>query len=339
MLTRAAEIDEATVTVALHELLEAHVLVREHDDVHYAFRHALAREAMYADLLVPERRDLHARMAHALEATSTVGERGAGEWSALAHHWDAAGDPGRALGAAIAAAQAASAVYAFSDARRQLERALASWDDVSPGDRPADIDESELLRRLAEATRLTGHSEDAIPIAERALAALPSGGDPRRAVPLELLLSLLVRDRDRSVEHAQRALALLRRVLGRALGSRAADRERPCLRRPSQRSAAQGARSPRSRPGCGRGRPSEAAHRIIGGALAWGGETEAGLEHLRKAGRVALEHDRAEDHIRAMDHLGAALDDARAHRRAIDVYDGAMAHARAVGSRCPTASG
>jgi DNA-binding CsgD family transcriptional regulator/tetratricopeptide (TPR) repeat protein len=332
VLARAARLDEAAVAAALHELLEAHVLVREDEGAHYAFRHALAREAMYADLLVPERRDLHARMARALESTSTAGERGAGEWSAVAHHWDAAGDPGLALQAAIAAGDAATAVYAFTDARRQLERARRLWDEVAPGDRPPEIDQSELLRRLAEATRLAGQQEQAIPIAEAAVAALPATAGPRRAAQLEILLSVLIRDRDASVEHAQRALALLppgpsaerssaflRIASAHVFGELPSDQRRMGL---EALAAAQDA---------GAVGDIGAAHRIIGGSLAWGGETEAGLAHLRKAGRVALEHDRAEDHVRAMDHLGAALMMLGRIEEAIEVYDRTMDYTHQVG--------
>jgi AAA ATPase domain len=80
--------------------------------------------------------------------------------------------PPRALGAALAAADAAVRVYAFADARRQLERARELWPRVAPTDRPRDVDEAELLRRLADAARLAGDSDGAIPIAEAALAAL-----------------------------------------------------------------------------------------------------------------------------------------------------------------------
>jgi DNA-binding CsgD family transcriptional regulator len=332
VLARAAELDEAAATAALHELIEAHVLVREHEGAHYAFRHALAREAMYADLLVPERRDLHARMARALESTGTVGERGTDEWSALAHHWDAAGEPALALEAALAAGEAATAVYAFTDARRQFERARRLWDEVAPGDRPPEIDQSELLRRLAEATRLAGQQEQAIPIADAAVAALPSTAGPRRAARLEILLSVLIRDRDASIGHARRALALLppgpsaerssaflRIASAHVYGELPSDQRRMGL---DALAAAQDA---------GVVADAGAAHRIIGGSLVWGGETEAGLAHLRKAARVALDHDRAEDHVRAMDFLGAALMMLGRLGEAIEVYDRTVDYTRQVG--------
>jgi predicted ATPase len=175
----------------------------------YGFRHALAREAVYAELLAPERRALHASLAAAIEAAFSESERGAVEWAALAHHWDAADDARRALVAAIAAGEAATTVYAFADAQRQLERARRLRSEVAASDRPKGVDEPELLRQLAEAARLAGRWDEAIPIAEAALAVLPPATEPPRAAVLELLLSTLHRDTDVAVGHARRALELL----------------------------------------------------------------------------------------------------------------------------------
>ena len=277
VLARATGLDEAVVIAALHELLEAHLLVLEQDGMHYAFRHALAREAMYVDLLAPERRDLHARMARALESTAPVGVRGAGEWSALARHWDAAGEPALALEAAIAAGEAATAVYAFDDARRQLERARRLWEKVAPGDRPAEVDESELLSRLAEAARLAGHSEQALRNAEAARAALPMGAEPRRAARLELQLSVLIRDRDASVEHARRALELLppgpsaeRSSAVLRIASAAHYGVLPSEARRMGLDALEAAQE------AGAAADVGAAHRIIGGSLAWAAKPRRG---------------------------------------------------------------
>jgi DNA-binding CsgD family transcriptional regulator len=332
VLARASGLDEASVTAALHELLDAHVLVPEDDGARYGFRHALAREALYADLLAGERRDLHARMAGALESACAIDGRGVGEWSALAHHWEAAGDPGRALAAAIAAAEAATAVYAFADARRQLERARGLWAAAAPNDRPVEIDESELLRRLAEAMRLGGDADGAVSVAEEARAALPPAADPVRAARLELLLSVLIRDMGACLDHAHRALellppgpsversaAVLRIASAHVYGERPSDVRRLGL---EALAAAQDA---------GAAADEGAAHRMLGDALAWAGQGEAGLAHLHTAGRVALEHDRPEDHVRAMDHVGAALMMLGRLEEALDVYDSTLAYMRGVG--------
>jgi DNA-binding CsgD family transcriptional regulator/tetratricopeptide (TPR) repeat protein len=332
VLARASGLDETTVGAALHEVLEAHVLVRERDGSRYGFRHALAREAVYAELLAPERRALHAQLAHAFEATVRASERGVVEWSALAYHWDAAGETPRALGAALAAGEAATTVYAFADARRQLERAHTLWRDVAPADRPGGIDESELLRRLAEAARLGGQADAALPTASTALAALPAGADPRRAAQLELLLSILHHDADEADQHARRALELLppgpsterASAILRIAGAHVYG-ELPSVERRRGLQALDAARAARALPEEG------VARRHIGDALAYGGDPEGGLTHLRQACRIALEHERWEDHARGIDHLGAALMMLGRLEQALDVYADGLHDVRRAG--------
>jgi DNA-binding CsgD family transcriptional regulator/tetratricopeptide (TPR) repeat protein len=332
ILARAAGLDETTVGAALHELIEAHVLVRERDGSGYGFRHALAREAVYAELLAPERRALHARLAQALEATVRASKRGVIEWSALAHHWDGAGDARRALGAAIAAGEAATTVYAFADAVRQLERARTLWAAVAPADRPEGIDESELLQRLAEAARLGGQADEALPTARAALAALPAGADPRRAARIELLLSILHHDADEAEQHARRAMELLppgpsterASAILRIAGAQVYG-ELPSVERTRGLEALDAARAAGAVPEQG------VARRHIGDALAYGGDPEGGLAHLRQARRIALEHDRWEDFARGIDHLGAALMMLGRLEEALRVYADGLEHVRRVG--------
>jgi DNA-binding CsgD family transcriptional regulator/tetratricopeptide (TPR) repeat protein len=329
VLQHAAGLDNSQISAAVHELLDAHVLVREHGGSAYGFRHALAREAVYSELLAPERQALHASLAGALEATCSESARGVAEWSALAHHWDAAGDAPRALGAGIAAGEAATTVYAFAAAQRQLERARKLWGEVAPADRPEDVDEPELLRRLADAARLGGRWDDAIPIAEAALAALPPGVDPRRIAGIELLLSTLHRDTDAAVEHARRAIALLppgpsaeRSAAVLRIAAAHVYGELPSVQRERGLEVLEAAQA------AGVAADVGAAHRLIGGALAWGGHGEAGLTNLRKACEIALEHDRGEDYVRAVDWLGAALMMLGRIEDALGIYQGAMEQVR-----------
>lgn len=332
VLARAAGLDERTVAAALHELLEAHALVRERDGSRYGFRHALAREAVYAELLAPERRALHARLGHAFEATVSASERGVVEWSALAHHWQGAGDARRALGAAIAAGEAATTVYAFADAMRQLERARKLWAEVEPADRPEGIDESELLRRLAEAARLGGRADEAVPTARAALAALPAGADPRRAARLELLLSILHHDTEEAERHARRAMELLppgpsteRASAILRIANAHVYGELPSVERKRGLEALNAARAARAVPEEG------VAHLHIGSALAYGGDPEGGLTHLRQARRIALEHDRWEDFALGSDYLGAALMMLGRLEDALRVYADGLQHVRRAG--------
>ena len=206
-LEAAAGVDPQTLGVGLHELLDAHVLVRERE--RYAFRHALAREAVYGELLPSERSALHGALAAALDAASPVPARGAAEWAALARHWDGAQRHAPALAASVAAAAAAERVWAFGAARAQLDRARALWPKVAPQDRPQDIDEIELLRRLADAARLAGDVEGALPIAAAAVALVDPGADPRRAAALHEDLGRLHRSPEPAMREFERALELL----------------------------------------------------------------------------------------------------------------------------------
>ena len=117
----------------------------------YAFRHALLQEAAYEDLLPGERQRLHRAFAEALaEQGPGTGAIAAGHWAELAYHWSAARDDRRAFEASIRAGEAASAAFAFADARRQDERALELWSSV---DRPEDVagfDRIALLDRAAD---------------------------------------------------------------------------------------------------------------------------------------------------------------------------------------------
>ncbi len=332
VVERAAGLDDAATAAAVHELLDAHVLARERDSSRYGFRHALAREALYGELLASERQALHASVASALEAAVGAPERGAAEWAALAHHWHAAGDPRRALGAAIAAAEAATAVYAYADARHQLERARTLWTQLAPADRPDGIDEAELLRRLADAARLGGRWDEALPIADAALAALPASADPRRAARLELLISTLHRDTRVAVAHARRALELLppgpsaeRSAAALRTASAYVYGELPSDQRALALEALEAARA------AGATADEGAAYRLIGSALAWGGQVEGGLTYLRKARDAALAHESHEDYVRAIDYLGAALLMLGRTDEALATYEGAMEQVRRFG--------
>ena len=109
---------------AMRSALDAGLLVRERDDGGVCFRHALMTEVVYGELLPPERVRLHRRIAEALS------ESAATPASQLAIQWYRAGARADALAASVAAGLEAARVYAFSEARAHLERALELWDAV-----------------------------------------------------------------------------------------------------------------------------------------------------------------------------------------------------------------
>ncbi len=93
---------------ALREALAEQVLVSDPDG-RFLFRHELLREALYDDLLPGERGELHLALARSLERQTGDGTQAELERvSAVATHYDAAGDQAAALRATVAAARQAA---------------------------------------------------------------------------------------------------------------------------------------------------------------------------------------------------------------------------------------
>ena len=161
-LARLVRLDDSVVAATLHRLVEDGVLVVAPDGGpgpgRLSFRHELLREEALASLLPGERRDLHAAVA--ADATDG-GHEPAMAPSALAAHWEAAGDLGRAAGEARVAHHQAVLVGAHADAVRWGRVALAVpagpvADDAARDDRAA------LLRSTAQAELLTGDAAAAV---------------------------------------------------------------------------------------------------------------------------------------------------------------------------------
>src|SRR5262249_6499777 len=84
------------------------------------FRHGLTREAVYGAVTWTRRRALHAEVAARLEVAGASP-------AAVAEHWLAAQQPGRARPALLAAGDLFAAVYAHRDAARAVRRAVDLW--------------------------------------------------------------------------------------------------------------------------------------------------------------------------------------------------------------------
>ncbi|MDO8483532.1 MAG: AAA family ATPase [Candidatus Limnocylindrales bacterium] len=187
ILASVCGLSEVEMGAALHEAVDAQLLVVDLDDVveRYQFRHALVQEAAYDGLLPSERRGLHAAYAHAIEARPAGGgAAAASRLVELAHHWTAAHDSTRALSAAIEAGDASRAVYAYAEAARQYERAIELWDVVPVTDRPTDRDLGDLFDAASAAATLVGDASRAVNLARRAIelvdSAAGSDGDRER---------------------------------------------------------------------------------------------------------------------------------------------------------------
>ena len=117
----------------------------------FSFKHVLIRDVAYELLPRAERRERHARVAQFFEAaTAELGEAAA----ALARHWREAGEPERALGYFIRAAEQAERGWAKDQAAIIYREAL----DLVP---EGDLRLADLRRRVALARAATVHIPDA----------------------------------------------------------------------------------------------------------------------------------------------------------------------------------
>ena len=107
----------------------------------YRFRHALMRDAAYETQVLDVRSQTHARVGEAMA------DRGA-EPALIAEHFDLAGEPARAVGLYLAAAQAEQARGGHTEATRLLSRALELLVTLPESD---DRDLSELTARMLRA--------------------------------------------------------------------------------------------------------------------------------------------------------------------------------------------
>jgi DNA-binding CsgD family transcriptional regulator/tetratricopeptide (TPR) repeat protein len=189
LLAKVAGLDDAHLDAAIragvaHQLL----VIRPHQDG-YDLRHALLREVIDTDLLPGERTRLHAAFARVLaELPELANASPAVATAELAAHWDAAGEPARALPARVRAGLAAEHAHAFAEATRHYQRALELWERVPEPSQAAGLDLVDLLTRAVEAVAFSGAAQRAVELVEDALGRVDADAEPVRAA--ELLASL-----------------------------------------------------------------------------------------------------------------------------------------------------
>ncbi len=122
----ATVLDEELVRLQRQQLIRERARLPERT---YIFEHQLTLEAAYATLLHRKRRVLHRRVAQALE--SLYPDRIEMMLGRLAHHWEEAGDAGRAVAYLRRAGEQAASQYANVEAVGFFTRALRLLD---PGD-------------------------------------------------------------------------------------------------------------------------------------------------------------------------------------------------------------
>ncbi|MDX6203152.1 MAG: hypothetical protein QOJ83_2652 [Frankiales bacterium] len=187
LLLEVSGLEEAAAFTALREAVENHLLVVDDAGRGYSFRHTLARDAVYDDMLPGERGRLHHAYGEVLSARPEIAGDDRGAVAAdLAHHWYAALDLPRALGASVEAAAQASQRFAPAEALQHLERALQIWPRVADAQTAAGTDQVEVLRLAAQAAFAAGEVDRSLALLDQAITELGDGGDPsRRAILLE----------------------------------------------------------------------------------------------------------------------------------------------------------
>jgi DNA-binding CsgD family transcriptional regulator len=172
------ELESALEEAVAEAIVDEHLVVGA--TITYRFSHAFFQQTLSDEIMAPRRIRLHQQVAHALEE---VHARRLGEYAAeLAEHYsfssDAA-DLAKAVSYGELAARRASDVFAYGEAARQLERALAVQDLVDPDDRAKRLD---LLLAMGAALFPSGETERVIEnVTPDALALAEALGDRARA--------------------------------------------------------------------------------------------------------------------------------------------------------------
>jgi DNA-binding CsgD family transcriptional regulator len=212
LLGVAVGVGEDELYAALREIVEHQLLIVDPGGRGYAFRHALARAAVYEDLLPGERARLHRAYAESLEQDPSLAGPGIGVPAMLAHHWVAAHNMPKALAASVRAGDAVAAASAPAEAQRHYELALELWTGVPDAEELAGRTYGELLDDAAHAAWHGGAADRAVALFEQALAEVGSADDGRRLALLlaekARLMIDLGRDQQANVE-LERAVAVL----------------------------------------------------------------------------------------------------------------------------------
>ncbi|SMD09959.1 helix-turn-helix transcriptional regulator [Kibdelosporangium aridum] len=198
-LREVGDLDDIALEETLREAVQHHIFVTGGEQVHYSFRHALMREAVYGDLLPGERVRLHAAYARYLKGR--LDERG--NSAAFAYHSMESNSLANALFASVKAAKEATELGAPGEALRHLETALRLWDSVDEQHRPADVTELKLLRKASWSAGTSGDPERAIAYARSAVKVADRQSDLEVKVEVRRRLAQTLMAIDGSEEEAR----------------------------------------------------------------------------------------------------------------------------------------
>jgi DNA-binding CsgD family transcriptional regulator len=154
------ELEGALEEAVAEAIVDEHLVVGA--TITYRFRHAFFQQTLSDEIMAPRRIRLHRHIARVLEEVFSNARRLEEHAAELAEHYSFssdASDLSKAVDYATLAARRATEVFAYGEAARQLERALAVQDLVDPDDRARRCD---LLLALGEALYASGESEQVI---------------------------------------------------------------------------------------------------------------------------------------------------------------------------------
>ncbi len=282
-----------------------------------AFRHALVRDAVCAEVPWLRRRTLHRRLAEALE-------RAGGASREIAAHWSSAGDAARARAAFVEAVRQSEGLHAYRDATNAARQALELWSEGEEDELRIETLEryarcAELAGELTEATKalrelsaIRSSSSDGLGFAraQRRLAAIYDlKGERDTAFAARRLAAEAFAANDLRAEAALERLAMADHQRARAGYGEAIELSQAALE--DARTADRLDLSVRARG-------------LLGVAQAKGGEFETGLETVRGALALALEHDLTPIAAELYQRLSMVLYDASDYRRAEEALDTAL---------------
>jgi hypothetical protein len=172
------ELESALEEAVAEAIVDKHLVVGA--TIAYRFNHAFFQQTLSDEIMAPQRIRLHQQVARVLEEVFSNARRLEEHAAELAEHYSSdATDLSKAVHYATLAAKRATEVFAFGEAARQLERALAVQDLVDPDDRAKRLD---LLLALGAALFPSGETERVIEhVAPGAFALAEGSGDLGRA--------------------------------------------------------------------------------------------------------------------------------------------------------------
>lgn len=179
LVAAALELPVEEVDDVCDALARRALFLRAEPDGRYGVTHALVQEVCVERSSPARRQRWHRLVAEAFERDPTTGEAAS---QLLAKHFEAAGDPARAIPAYLAAARQASSRYASSDAVALCARALDLLPRL-PATRERDAIELQILRTMCQQVNSSSFSatyagRETLSIYQRAIELARGLGDP-----------------------------------------------------------------------------------------------------------------------------------------------------------------